>query len=61
MAHRSRSVRGVDESAPRSSEEQEVPEAERPATPAEEARVSNRDLEDPPQAEGDRDQSAEER
>jgi hypothetical protein len=46
---------GEPEKNPRSASEQDQPEPERPVTPQEEAAESIQELEDPPQAEGDRD------
>jgi hypothetical protein len=45
--------------APLSADEQDAPEPERPRTPQEEAGESLQEMDDPPQAEGDRDGSAE--
>lgn len=43
------------EDAPRTAREQDTPQPERPARPAEEAGVAPHQVDDPPQAEGDRD------
>ena len=40
---------------PRTAREQDAPEPERPLTPAEEAGTSPHQVDEPPQAEGDRD------
>lgn len=45
-----------DRAVPRKAEEQESPEPERMQRPAEEAGAAPWQLEDPPQAEGDRDE-----
>ena len=42
--------------SPRTAEEQKSPEPERLVTPQEEAGMDIQELDDPPQAEGDRDQ-----
>lgn len=44
------------EDAPRTAREQKSPEPERPAKPAEEAGVAPHQVDEPPQAEGDRDE-----
>lgn len=41
--------------APKTAEEQDAPEPERPRKPVEEAGQAPHQVEDPPQAEGDRD------
>lgn len=46
---------GEHEETPRSADQQAAPEPERPVRPDEEAEESVDQLEDPPQAEGDRD------
>lgn len=44
------------EDAPRTAREQDSPQPERPARPAEEAGVAPHQLDEPPQAEGDREE-----
>lgn len=47
--------------SPKSAEEQDTPEPERPVTPDEEAGMDIAEMQDPPQAEGSREEAADDR